>query len=127
MAISTVIAPLHRAARSLLLCLSVYMCHLSSLYPVGCITPLKSQVPNSHLLPLVRRMFLRDICLLSGTASNRDFAVLPPSVAAVLAYKYGSVLVEILGSVLGCADALYEHYAVELQHLMTVPQVNIVQ
>eukprot|EP00775_Hariotina_reticulata_P002347 gene2347-2653_t len=82
------------------------------------------QVPDSHLLPLVRRMFLRNICLLSGTASNKDFDVLPPPVAAVLAYQYGTVLVEILGTVLACAGALHESYAVELQCLMKVPQVQ---
>lgn len=50
----------------------------------------------------------------------------PPAAApAVLAFRYGSVLLELLGGVLGCAGHLQEAFGVEVQHLMRVPQVCV--
>lgn len=43
--------------------------------------------------------------------------------AAVLAFRYGTVLLELLGGVLGCAGHLHDAFSVEVQHLMAVPQV----
>jgi hypothetical protein len=45
--------------------------------------------------------------------------------AAVLAFRYGSVLLELLGGVLGCAGQLHDAFNVEVQHLMAVPQVSL--
>jgi hypothetical protein len=42
----------------------------------------------------------------------------------VLAYRYGSVLLELLGGVLGCAEHVHEAFGVEVHHLMAVPQVS---
>jgi hypothetical protein len=42
----------------------------------------------------------------------------------VLAFRYGSVLLEVLGGVLGSAGELHDAFSVEVQHLMAVPQVR---
>jgi len=46
-----------------------------------------------------------------------------PGSAAVLAFRYGSVLLEVLSGVVGCAGHLHDAFSVEVQHLMAVPQV----
>lgn len=62
---------------------------------------------------------------MSGTAGNRDFTAVPADIGAVLAYKYGSVLLEVLGGVRGVADGLYDSFIVEVEHIMSVPQVKL--
>lgn len=57
--------------------------------------------------------------LQSAAGSN-----LPADLCAVLAHRYGLVLLEVLGGVLGCAGRLHEDFGVEVQHLMAVPQVS---
>jgi hypothetical protein len=107
---------------------------------------LSAQVPHSCLQPLLRAMFLRFICLMtvsktssscSSTACGASHTApttqpaggssrggLQAGTAAVLAYRYGSVLLELLGGVLGCAGHLHDAFSVEVQHLVTVPQVS---
>lgn len=90
------------------------------------------QVPQECLQPLLRAMFLRFICLMTASdsdithhaASAGSVSGSQASAAAVLAYRYGSVLLELLGSVLGCAAHLHQGFSVEVQHLMAVPQVT---
>jgi hypothetical protein len=78
-------------------------------------------------------MFLRFICLMTASdsemahhASARAGSVggSQASAAAVRAYRYGSVMLELLGGVLGCAAHLHQGFSVEVQHLMAVPQVT---
>lgn len=114
-----------------------------------CATPLLSwpctaQVPQSCLQPLLRAMFLRFVCLMTvssdsstgqthahaqhqqhgSSSGGANSGMLQPGAAAVLAYRYGSVLLELLGGVLGCAAHLHQCFSVEVQHLMAVPQVG---
>jgi hypothetical protein len=42
----------------------------------------------------------------------------------VLAFRYGTVLLEVLEGVLGCAGELHDAFSVEVQHLMAVTQVR---
>lgn len=97
--------------------------------------PLDMQVPQSCLQPLLRAMFLRFICLMtvcdSGTGpthkvpgAGSSSGGMQAGAAAVLAFRYGSVLLELLGGVLGCAAQLHDAFSVEVQHLMAVPQVS---
>lgn len=81
------------------------------------------QVPAPQLQQLLRQTFLRFICLMGGTAGNREWTTVPVDVGAVLAYKYGSVLLEMLGGVVAAADGLHDEFVVEVQHIMGVPQV----
>jgi hypothetical protein len=69
-------------------------------------------------------MFVRLVCLIDGSAGSREWSVLPASVAAVLCYKYGSVLLEVLGGVRGAAAGLADAFGVEVQHILNVPQVR---
>jgi hypothetical protein len=50
--------------------------------------------------------------------------VVPSGVAAVLAYMYGGVLLEVLGGVRGAAAGLADAFGVEVQHILNVPQVR---
>jgi hypothetical protein len=85
-------------------------------------TPL--QVPTQQLHGLLRCMFVRLVCLMGGSAGSRDWSTLPPGVAAVLSYKYGSVLLEVLGGVRGAAAGLADAFGVEVQQILNVPQVR---
>lgn len=69
-------------------------------------------------------MFVRFICLMGGSAGNREYSLLPPGIAAVLAYKYGSLLMELFGGILGAADKLHDEFGVEVQHILQVPEVG---
>jgi hypothetical protein len=82
------------------------------------------QVPPHQLHSLLHCMFVRLICLMGGSAGNREWTVVPSGVAAVLAYKYGSVLLEVLGGVRGAAAGLADAFGVEVQHILNVPQVK---
>lgn len=82
------------------------------------------QVPAAQLHQLLQRTFLRFLCLMGGTASSREWTTLPADVGAVLAYKYGCVLLEVLAGVVGAADGLHDEFAVEVQHIMGLPQVR---
>ncbi|KAF6249355.1 hypothetical protein COO60DRAFT_1706531 [Scenedesmus sp. NREL 46B-D3] len=82
------------------------------------------QVPRQQLHSLLRCMFVRLVCLMGGSAGTREWTVLPPGVAAVLSYKYGSVLLEVLSGVRGAAAGLADAFGVEVQHILTVPQVR---
>jgi hypothetical protein len=84
----------------------------------------------------MRALFRRFICLLAGTAASSNSSSsstaeqpsagqgLSPEACAVLAYRYGSVLLEVLGSVLGCAGQLRDAFGVEMHHLVAVPEVE---
>ncbi len=82
------------------------------------------QMPKNSLCPLLRRLFLRLICLMGGTASTREWKEAPAGVAAVLAFKYGSVLLDILEGVRGASEGLYDDFIVEVTHLISTPQVR---
>lgn len=105
--------------------------------------PVCVQVPHSCLQPLLHAMFLRFVCLMTHTdissnsvrlsstttAAAKSIAPTPaagmhPAAAAVLAFRYGSVLLEVLAGVLGCASHLHNAFGVEVQHLMATPQVS---
>lgn len=69
-------------------------------------------------------MFVRLVCIMGGSAGSREWTTLPPPAAAVLAYKYGSVLLEVLEGVRGAAAALAAAFGAEVQAILSVPQVS---
>lgn len=89
---------------------------------VSCCTDV--QVPGRQLCNLLRCMFVRLICLMGGSAGNREWLVLPPGIAAVLSYRYGCVLLDVLSGRLGAADGLHDAFGVEVKHILQVPQVR---
>jgi hypothetical protein len=64
------------------------------------------------------------VCLCTGKAGSREYHVLPPEVAVVLACKYSSLLLGLLEGVEGCGRELHERCLVELQQLIATPEVS---
>ncbi|WIA32815.1 hypothetical protein OEZ86_005997 [Tetradesmus obliquus] len=90
----------------------------------GLVMEVIRQVPAPQLHGLLRCMFVRLVCIMGGSAGSREWSVLPPPAAAVLAYKYGSLLLEVLEGVRGAAAGLAAAFGVEVQAILSVPQVR---
>ncbi|WIA12655.1 hypothetical protein OEZ85_006305 [Tetradesmus obliquus] len=90
----------------------------------GLVMEVIRQVPTPQLHGLLRWMFVRLVCIMGGSAGSREWTTLPPPAAAVLAYKYGSVLLEVLEGVRGAAAALAAAFGAEVQAILSVPQVR---
>jgi len=76
-------------------------------------------VPSHALHSLIRRLFLRTLCLLAGKAD-----VGPAQVASVLACRCGHVLLGVLEAVKGASEALFDACTTEIQHLLPTSQVG---
>lgn len=83
-------------------------------------------LPQGQAVPILKRMFLRLVCWMTGTATTRGGGEpLPPTATAadVHALKLGSVLLHGLRAVPRAANELYDSYEDELRHLCNAPGV----
>lgn len=83
------------------------------------------QAEPAALGSFLRRLFLRLLCLMTGTATTREFQEPPAGVCEVLAFKYASTLQLLLSVVTSAAGRLYDDFIVEISYLMRTPQVHM--